>query len=138
MPAGIGWGAKMTLLECSPEDEVALIALEEMMWREESRFDMQFMQCALAPDFFEFGRSGRTYTRKQSLAMPREPINARFPLQNVAVRMLDHNIAQVAYDSAVTYDGVVEHARRSSLWSRTADGWELRFHQGTPFTPADF
>jgi len=28
------------------------------MWREETRFDKAFMERALAPDFFEFGRLG--------------------------------------------------------------------------------
>lgn len=26
----------------------------------------------------------------------------------------------------------VERSNRSSIWSRTSDGWKLRFHQGTP------
>ena len=29
--------------------------LEESMWREETRFDMEFMEKHLAKDFFEFG-----------------------------------------------------------------------------------
>ena len=41
--------------------------------------------------------------------------------------------AQITYDSEVTYDGIVERAHRSSIWSRTAHGWIMRFHQGTPF-----
>jgi len=29
----------------------------------------------------------------------------------------------------------IEHARRSSIWSRTGDGWVMRFHQGTLYVP---
>jgi hypothetical protein len=57
------------------------------------------------------------------------------PLPEFRVRVLSENIAQVTYTSAVRYGGVVEYARRSSIWSRTAGGWVLRFHQGTPFAP---
>ena len=32
----------------------------------------------------------------------------------------------------VTYRGVKEVANRSSLWSRHAGGWRIRFHQVTP------
>ena len=109
--------------------------LEESMWREETRFDMEFMEKHLAKDFFEFGRSGRTYTRAQSLAVPHQETNAAIPLPSLRIRMLGPDTAQVTYFSAVTYGGVVEHARRSSIWSRTPQGWVMRFHQGNPYEP---
>ena len=103
------------------------------MWREESRFDKVFMERALAPDFFEFGRSGRTYTRQQTLDIPWEPIDAQLPLQDLQMRLLDANTAQVTYNSKVRYQDAVEFGRRSSIWSRSGDTWVLRFHQGTPY-----
>ena len=117
----------------SDEDQSTLVRLEENMWREETRFDVVFMQKALAADFLEYGCSGRTYTRAQMLAAPRAAIDATIPLPNLTVRLLDENTAQVTYDCAVMYDGAVEDAHRSSIWSRTTHGWEMRFHQGTPF-----
>jgi hypothetical protein len=119
--------------ELSEEDRSVLIRLEEAMWREETRFDKSFMERALAPDFFEFGRSGRTYTRQQILDFPREPIAAQLPLENFRVRLLDANTAQLTYNSKVRNQGVVEFGRRSSIWSRSGDTWVLRFHQGTPY-----
>jgi hypothetical protein len=119
--------------ELSEEDCSALTRLEEAMWREETRFDKAFMERALAPDFFEFGRSGRTYTRQQILDFPREPIDAQLPLEDFRVRLLDANTAQVTYNSKVRNQGVVEFGRRSSIWSRSGDTWVLRFHQGTPY-----
>lgn len=122
---------KLTL---SDEDRQVLTRLEESMWRAETRFDRQFMEQAFAPDFFEYGRSGRTYTREQLFAMLPAPIDAMLPLPNLTIRLLDENTAHVTYNSAVTYDGVVEYGRRSSIWSRTENGWVMRFHQGTPYT----
>lgn len=119
----------------SEEDHSELVRMEENMWREETRFDGAFMQIALANDCFEYGRSGRTYTRAQILAAPRAAIDAVIPLPNLTVRLIDENTVQVTYDSAATYNGVVEYAHRSSIWSRSAEGWEMRFHQGTPFVP---
>jgi len=115
------------------EEREVLRKLEEELWREAARFDPRRMDELIAADFFEFGRSGRVYRREDTLAVPRQPIDAVLPLENFRVRLLSPEIAQVTYDSAVTYDGVVEHARRSSIWSRTPTGWALRFHQGTPF-----
>jgi len=121
-------------MELSRQDRDTLERLEEELWREETRFDVERMREVIAPDFVEFGRSGRVYTREDSLAHPRGPIHAVFPLPDFSARLLHPDVAQVTYNSAVTYDGVVQHARRSSIWSRTAGGWALRFHQGTPYT----
>jgi hypothetical protein len=91
------------------------------------------MDRALAPDFFEIGRYGRTYTRQKTLEVPKEPIDAQLPLPDLQIRPLDVNTAQVTYNSEVRCAGVVEFSRRSSIWSRSGDAWVLRFHQGTPF-----
>jgi hypothetical protein len=91
------------------------------------------MREVMAPDFLEFGRSGRVYRREDSLAAPRRPIDAVLPPPDFSARLLHPDVAQVTYNSAVTYDGVVQRARRSSIWSRTPTGWTLRFHQGTPY-----
>ena len=118
-------------MELSTQDEEDLQLFEEGLWRTETRFDSRWMDDVLAPDFFEFGRSGRVYGRQDTLETEAQPIDAELPLADLRVRLLDSNIAQVTYVSAVTYDGVQELANRSSIWSRTENGWRLRFHQGT-------
>jgi hypothetical protein len=119
----------------SEEDRAILTRLEEDMWRETTRFDRIFQEQRFAADFFEFGRSGRVYARDQIIRLDSQPIHAVLPLPNLAIRLLDKNTAQVTYNSQVEYDGIIEYARRSSIWSRTASGWVMRFHQGTPYQP---
>jgi hypothetical protein len=129
-------------MELSKEDHDALERLEEELWREETRFDSKRMNDIIAPDFFEFGRSGRICRRADTLAAPKRPMRAVFPLPDFGARLLDQDIAQVTYNSTVTYDrgvryggvryGGVRYARRSSIWWRSPTGWVLRFHQGTP------
>jgi hypothetical protein len=113
------------------QDDDALKELEESLWRSETRFDQAYMERILAPDFFEFGRSGRTYTREETLAVPPQEIDVRLPLKNFAVHSIASNVVLVTYVSEVRYEEV-EVGNRSSLWSRTDGGWQLRFHQGTP------
>jgi hypothetical protein len=122
-------------MEINNEDREILERLEDELWREETRFDLQRMNELIADDFFEFGRSGRVYHRQDTLKIEPQKIAAILPLPEFHARLLDENTAQVTYHSAVTYDGIVEYARRSSIWSRSIDGWVLRFHQGTPFQP---
>ena len=92
-------------------DRDTLERLEEELWREDTRFDIGRMEELLAPDFVEFGRSGRVYRREDTLAVPRGPIDAVLPLPGFRVRSLSPEIVQVTYDSAVTYGGVIQHAR---------------------------
>lgn len=120
-------------MELRAEEREELQRLEEDLWREETRFDTVYMEQVIAGDFFEFGRSGRVHQRSDTLSAPKQPITAVIPLPDFKARLLSQNVAQVTYNSQVTYHGVVEKARRSSIWSRTAGGWALRFHQGTPY-----
>jgi catechol 2,3-dioxygenase-like lactoylglutathione lyase family enzyme len=122
-------------LQLAEDDRAELERLEESLWRSETRFDRQLMERVLAEDFFEFGRSGRTYDRADILAIPRDEPEVTFPLPRLGIRLLAPDVAQVTYDSAVVYDGVVEHGRRCSIWSRRGGSWVLRFHQGTPYQP---
>ena len=118
-------------MELSSRDRDDMKRLEEGLWRADVRFDPKRMDDILAPDFFEFGRSGRIYRREDTLDIPAQPILAKLPLMEFSARLLDANVAHVTYVSAVTYDGVEELANRSSIWSRAGSGWQLRFHQGT-------
>lgn len=65
------------------------------------------------------------------------------PLQLVAdgfaLARLGPDSALLTYRSAsVAEDGTAgRHTLRSSVWLRTALGWQMRFHQGTPTAPFD-
>ena len=111
-----------------------LEALEETLWRAETRFDRVLMDATFAPDFEEFGRSGRRYSREDMLfdAANSVPIPALLPLRDFCVRSLTTDMALVTYISEVRYPNGVEWANRSSLWHRSPAGSQLRFHQGTP------
>jgi hypothetical protein len=122
-------------MQLSAEDIAELTRLEEAMWIASTRFDAAFQQERFALDFFEFGQSGRVYEREQILLTGGGEIKARLPLDGQRIRLLDGATVQITYNSHVEHDGVVHHARRSSIWTRTAGGWVMRFHQGTPYEP---
>ncbi len=79
-------------MEVSAHDRQHLERLEEGLWRTETRFDRAWMEGILAPGFFEFGRSGRAYSREDTLAMAARPIDAR--LENLDARLLGPDVAQ--------------------------------------------
>lgn len=119
-------------MSLSKSDSAKLKELEESLWRSETRFDLAHQEKIFAPDFFEFGRSGKTYTREQMLQTEQQPIRAKLPLQNFCIHPLDANNVLVTYVSEVHCAGKIENANRCSVWSKTSTGWQLRFHQGTP------
>lgn len=122
----------MMQLSLLPEDIAILTRLEESMWIERTRFDESFLQRTLASDFVEFGKSGKMHSRDAVLNSARKVIGIVLPLRELAVRRLDENTAQVTYISETeNADGRLV-SRRSSIWFKTPQGWQLRFHQGTP------
>lgn len=122
-------------MELSQQDRNLLERLEQSLWREETRFDIALMKEIIAEDFIEFGKSGCIYHRSDALSISAQPIEAIIPFPDFEARLLAENVAQVTYNSAVTYRGVINRARRSSIWTRSPSphGWILRFHQGTPY-----
>lgn len=117
----------------SDADRAELTRLETALWQSATRFDRAFMDSVLAEDFLEFGRSGRRYDRQAILDGTPYAIDCELPLPELELRPIAAGVVLVAYTSRVIEDGVTLVGRRSSLWSRAADGrWVLRFHQGTP------
>ena len=116
------------------EDRDALKALEETLWRAETRFDPVLMDHTFCSDFVEFGRSGRRYERAEMLFQPdqKAEIKVELPLPDYSVELVAADVALATYMSKVRYDDQIEVGRRSSLWVKDGGRWQLRFHQGTP------
>ena len=106
-------------------------ALELTLWRSETRYDRALMEQTFAPDFREFGRSGRRYSRDDLLpGGESHPIDAT--LHDLTVTEIRPDVALVTYRSELRRSTGTDWANRSSLWDRASGRWQLRFHQGTP------
>ena len=113
------------------KDHETLRRLEESLWIASTRFDLKYMEKILSADFFEFGRSGRIYKREDILAALPQKIGAPLPLKDFAIHHIDEKVVLITYVSEI-HDGEILLGNRSSIWSKTDIGWQLRFHQGTP------
>ena len=118
-------------MKLTTEDRETLRTLEESLWQAETRFDRKYMDRILAPDFFEFGRSGSIYSREEILSASSQEIRATFPLRDFTCHPIHSDVVLVTYVSEVQYKKK-EMGNRSSLWVKTPSGWQLKFHQGTP------
>jgi hypothetical protein len=113
-----------------------LRSLETELHRLETRRNRTRLEQLLHADFVEFGRSGRRYSQSDVLAefaatqAGLEPVHA----WDFELTELSGTIALLTYRSAHRGPGgaLYQHTLRSSLWMKTEDGWQMRFHQGTP------
>lgn len=121
----------------APAEVVATLrALEESLWREETRYDRTHLESVLAPGFLEFGMSGRRYDRDAIIEAEFGPIGAWLPLEDFTVMLVRPDLALVTYVSEDEADGP-RRANRMSLWDRAGGRWQLPFHQGTPVPTGD-
>lgn len=117
-----------------------LLALESELMTQASRSNRARLEALLAPDFQEFGRSGRRYDRPAIIAAllaesgPAQSGPAEPPLVHApALRQLSDTVALLTYQTErQAADGGAMHTNRSSLWVRHPAGWRLAFHLGTP------
>lgn len=121
------------MYELTPKEITLLIELEEALWQEKTRYNLEFQYKVFADDFFEFGNSGRIWSREELIFESDEPINCLIPLDNFNIRSLSADVVQITYNSILTNYGIQTKSRRSSIWTKQNGEWQLRFHQGTPF-----
>ncbi len=117
-------------VELSRDDALLLQAMEEAMWRVETRFDRAYMEAVLAPGFVEIGQSGRIYSRAEAVDAPYQEIDVTLPLTDFRVEAVCTHGAMVLYTSVPAH-GERGAAHRCSIWTRD-DRWSLRYHQATP------
>jgi hypothetical protein len=105
-------------------DEV--VRLELLLLEPDVRNDSQHVLRLLHDDFYEYGASGRIWTRASvttATAGTTEPILAT----NLEARRLGPDAILVTYTS----ESGTRRALRSSTWVRDHGSWLLLFHQGT-------
>ena len=113
-----------------------LIELETELHRIETRRNTGRLDQLLHPDFVEFGRSGRRYSRREVLeefsdGREMAPVEA----QDFELVELGPGVVLLTYRSAHVGPAgeLSRETLRSSLWIETEAGWRMRFHQGTPW-----
>ncbi|WP_217213384.1 DUF4440 domain-containing protein [Streptomyces sp. AC550_RSS872] len=102
----------------------------------EVRRSAELLGSLLHPEFHEFGSSGRRWDRASALArLPAEtgPSDRYVVTSGIRGVRLAPDLVHLTFDTE--YGG--RHAHRSSLWRRTPDGWQIYFHQGTPFSAGE-
>ena len=109
-------------------DVAGAVAAEHRLLDPVVRNDRAAVDAMLAADFTEIGRSGRLRGRTEILdATGGFGSSAGLVVTELEARVAAPGLVLLSYVS--TLNG--SSARRSSLWTHTAGGWQIHFHQGT-------
>lgn len=110
-----------------------LIALERHLMDPVVRRDKRAVGALLAPDFYEFGRSGVVWLHDALLDALDEDNQAVITADGFQGHELADGVVLLTYHSERSQLLTKQRALRSSVWVRGDDGqWRMRFHQGTP------
>ena len=119
------------------EEEGALRALEERLAMPTADDTPAILTSLLAPEFLEFGSSGRIFDRTTLVETLAHYDRPRVVLENFTATVIARGVILVTYLSR-SAPGARSRppALRSSLWCHRERRWQLVFHQGTPL-PAE-
>lgn len=118
-----------------PDLQAYLLALETALQTKEVRSSKSQLLEILAPDFREFGRSGKSYDLGEILAgLTAEISTVKTVIEDFSLSLLSDTIVLATYRGIrFNDDGTELRSNRSSIWRLEEDGrWRMVFHQGTP------
>lgn len=113
-----------------------LIEQEIALHQHEIRQNIDDVARLLHSTFKEVGRSGLSFDYCSILDMMQgeEPSNGYIHSQEFECIVLEPSVQLLLYKSAwVSETGEVSaFSKRSSIWVFTGQGWQMKYHQGTP------
>ncbi|WP_180356018.1 nuclear transport factor 2 family protein [Aliirhizobium smilacinae] len=118
-----------------PDLDAHLFALEAAIQTKDVRSSKKRLLEMLAPDFREFGRSGKRYDLEEILSgLTTEVTVAKTAIEDFTISHLSETVVLATYRGIrFTDDKIKLVTNRSSIWRLDADGnWRMVFHQGTP------
>ena len=110
-----------------------LLSAEMQLLDPAVRRDRARVAALLADDFLEFGASGRVWRRDEILDLLASEQYAPPVLEDFACHRIADEAVLVTYRTirVNAENGLRETALRSSVWTKRAGKWVIRFHQGT-------
>ncbi|MDF2791717.1 MAG: RNAse [Neobacillus sp.] len=106
-----------------------LLNLEEMLLRPNIRTAPEELSKLLADEFFEYGSSGKVWSKKDCIGKEGLGI-VNMNLSNFEMYQLSEDTVLTTY--RIFDERKLQHSLRSSIWKFRDERWQMFFHQGTP------
>ena len=109
-----------------------LFDLERELLDPATRTNRERLEILLGDSFFEFGSSGKVWNRTAVIdRLPSEKTEF-FNATAFRAHEMKDDLVLVTYRTERKIDQKeFSKALRSSIWSKSKDGWQMIFHQGT-------
>ena len=108
-----------------------LFDLELKLLDPKIRKDKGELEALLAKDFFEFGSSGKVWSRAEIIESLQNEMAVRTNASDFAARVLGEGLMLVTYKTQRGEKQTQQLALRSSIWRKNKSKWQMVFHQGT-------
>ena len=110
-----------------------LEALERDLLDPATRRNRGYLEALLAPEFREFGSSGRSFDRDAIVAELLHETPRSILLCDFVCQQLSETTALLTYrtEHHTAGEPISQSSLRSSLWILRQDRWQMVFHQGT-------
>ena len=107
--------------------------LEEDLLQPETRKDREAVAALLADDFYEFGSSGRVFSKPEIIQALQTEESSQISIADFRVQSLTSGIALVTYRAVEQGEAgrEIRTSLRSSVWVMRDEEWQMLFHQGT-------
>lgn len=107
--------------------------LEEDLLKPETRKDREAVAALLADDFYEFGSSGRIFSKPEIIQALQTEVPAQISIADFRVRSLAAGIALITYRAVKQGEAgqEIRTSLRGSVWVIRDERWQMLFHQGT-------
>lgn len=107
--------------------------LEEDLLQPEIRKDREAVAALLADDFYEFGSSGKVFSKPDSIQALQTDQPAQISIADFRVQSLNTEVALVTYRAVKQGEAgrEIRTSLRSSVWVIRDERWQMLFHQGT-------
>lgn len=96
-----------------------------------TRSNYQRLDALLADDFLETGASGQTICKADVLAHLPQEQGLGFIASQMQAQLLSPTVVLVTYVASRHDADQTVVSKRSSVWVKQADHWQMRYHQGT-------
>jgi len=106
-----------------------LLDLEEKLLKPDIRTSPKELDQLLADDFFEFGTSGKIFTKEDCVGCGNGLTVRKMTLSDFQINVLAPDVTHTTYR---IFDETRNlHTLRSSIWKFIDGRWQMFFHQGT-------
>lgn len=113
----------------------ALIELELELLKPQVRADASRLDALIADDFTEIAGTGRRFGKREAVSRLPAESGIVFATEHMQARLLSANVGLVTYDARRSASGSAVHSKRSSIWVRSSEAWQMIHHQGTLCDP---